>query len=339
MRDVLEYYAAAPERQSGRQIPVPGGIDVTFYEPLGVVGRDRALELPHGHRRLGLRAGPGRRQHRRAQAGRADAARARCASASWRSRRGCPRACCRSCPGKGSVVGRALRRPPRRAQGVLHRLDRGGARRHGGLRPADQAGHARARRQERQHRLRRRRPRAGGGPRPLRRVRQRGPGLLRPLAHPRRALGLRALHGAARAGRTGRGGGGPHARDDRDGPAHLARTTWPRWPPSCPRAPRWPCGARAPTARATGSPRPCWRRSTRATVPRSRRSSARWSSSSPSRTRPTPCAWPTTRPTGCPARSGRATSGGRCGWPAPSRRGRCRSTRTRRCATGRPSAA
>jgi acyl-CoA reductase-like NAD-dependent aldehyde dehydrogenase len=38
VRDVIEYYAAAPERQSGRQIPVPGGIDVTFYEPLGVVG-------------------------------------------------------------------------------------------------------------------------------------------------------------------------------------------------------------------------------------------------------------------------------------------------------------
>ena len=38
VRDVLEFYAAAPERQSGRQIPVPGGLDVTFYEPLGVVG-------------------------------------------------------------------------------------------------------------------------------------------------------------------------------------------------------------------------------------------------------------------------------------------------------------
>ena len=61
VRDVLEYYAAAPERQSGRQIPVPGGIDVTFYEPLGRRGRHRALELPDGHRRLGLRAGAGRR--------------------------------------------------------------------------------------------------------------------------------------------------------------------------------------------------------------------------------------------------------------------------------------
>ncbi|HEY5385692.1 MAG TPA: aldehyde dehydrogenase family protein [Acidimicrobiales bacterium] len=38
VRDVIEFYAAAPERHSGRQIPVPGGLDVTFHEPLGVVG-------------------------------------------------------------------------------------------------------------------------------------------------------------------------------------------------------------------------------------------------------------------------------------------------------------
>jgi len=38
VRDVLNYYAAAPERLSGRQIPVAGGVDVTFKEPLGVVG-------------------------------------------------------------------------------------------------------------------------------------------------------------------------------------------------------------------------------------------------------------------------------------------------------------
>jgi acyl-CoA reductase-like NAD-dependent aldehyde dehydrogenase len=37
-RDVLHYYAGAPERLTGRQIPVAGGIDVTFREPLGVVG-------------------------------------------------------------------------------------------------------------------------------------------------------------------------------------------------------------------------------------------------------------------------------------------------------------
>ncbi|MFC6017348.1 aldehyde dehydrogenase family protein [Plantactinospora solaniradicis] len=38
VRDVLDYYAGAPERLVGRQIPVAGGLDVTFYEPLGVVG-------------------------------------------------------------------------------------------------------------------------------------------------------------------------------------------------------------------------------------------------------------------------------------------------------------
>jgi acyl-CoA reductase-like NAD-dependent aldehyde dehydrogenase len=36
--NVLAYYAGAPERLFGRQIPVPGGIDVTFKEPVGVVG-------------------------------------------------------------------------------------------------------------------------------------------------------------------------------------------------------------------------------------------------------------------------------------------------------------
>jgi len=38
VRDVLDYYAGAPERHAGRQIPVGGGVDLTFYEPIGVVG-------------------------------------------------------------------------------------------------------------------------------------------------------------------------------------------------------------------------------------------------------------------------------------------------------------
>ncbi|MBG6181634.1 aldehyde dehydrogenase family protein [Arthrobacter sp. CAN_A1] len=38
VRDVLNYYSAAPERHLGQQIPVAGGINVTFHEPLGVVG-------------------------------------------------------------------------------------------------------------------------------------------------------------------------------------------------------------------------------------------------------------------------------------------------------------
>ncbi|MCU1543945.1 MAG: aldehyde dehydrogenase [Microbacteriaceae bacterium] len=38
VRDVLTYYSAAPERMLGSTIPVAGGIDVTFLEPVGVVG-------------------------------------------------------------------------------------------------------------------------------------------------------------------------------------------------------------------------------------------------------------------------------------------------------------
>ena len=38
VRDVLQYYSASPERLTGRQIPVAGGLDVTFHEPIGVIG-------------------------------------------------------------------------------------------------------------------------------------------------------------------------------------------------------------------------------------------------------------------------------------------------------------
>jgi acyl-CoA reductase-like NAD-dependent aldehyde dehydrogenase len=38
VRDVIAYYSATPERLIGQQIPVADGLDVTFHEPLGVVG-------------------------------------------------------------------------------------------------------------------------------------------------------------------------------------------------------------------------------------------------------------------------------------------------------------
>ncbi|MEU3348322.1 aldehyde dehydrogenase family protein [Streptomyces sp. NPDC006700] len=37
-RDLLDFAAGGVERLSGRQIPVPGGLDITILEPLGVVG-------------------------------------------------------------------------------------------------------------------------------------------------------------------------------------------------------------------------------------------------------------------------------------------------------------
>ena len=62
----------------------------------------------------------------------------------------------------------------------------------------------------------------GGGLRAERGVRQRRPGLLRSLAaHPRRALGARPLHGGARGGRRGDQGRRPARRVHRDGPADL----------------------------------------------------------------------------------------------------------------------
>ncbi|NBR93341.1 MAG: aldehyde dehydrogenase, partial [Actinobacteria bacterium] len=36
--NTLNYYSAAPERLFGKQIPVPNGVDITFKEPIGVVG-------------------------------------------------------------------------------------------------------------------------------------------------------------------------------------------------------------------------------------------------------------------------------------------------------------
>lgn len=38
VRDVLNYYAGAPERNFGKQIPVANGVDITFHEAIGVVG-------------------------------------------------------------------------------------------------------------------------------------------------------------------------------------------------------------------------------------------------------------------------------------------------------------
>ncbi|WP_406150528.1 aldehyde dehydrogenase family protein [Streptomyces sp. NBC_01012] len=38
VRDLLDYAAGGVERLTGRQVPVPGGVDLTFLEPLGVVG-------------------------------------------------------------------------------------------------------------------------------------------------------------------------------------------------------------------------------------------------------------------------------------------------------------
>ena len=74
VRDCLNYYSAAPERLFGRQIPVPGGLDVTFHEPLGVVSVIVPWNFPMPIAGLGLRPRPGRGQHRGPEARGADPA-------------------------------------------------------------------------------------------------------------------------------------------------------------------------------------------------------------------------------------------------------------------------
>ena len=68
VRDVLLYYSGAPERHSGRQIPVAGGVDLTFYEPLGVVGIIVPWNFPMPIAGVGTRARPRRGQHGRLEA-------------------------------------------------------------------------------------------------------------------------------------------------------------------------------------------------------------------------------------------------------------------------------
>ena len=72
--ETFRYYAGAPERMTGRTIPVAGGVDMTFREPLGVVGLITPWNFPLTI--ASLEDGPGARrgQHDRAEAGRAHAA-------------------------------------------------------------------------------------------------------------------------------------------------------------------------------------------------------------------------------------------------------------------------
>ena len=91
--ETFRYYAGGPERLTGKTIPVAGGVDMTFREPLGVVGLITPVELPAHDRVLEGGPRPRRRQHGRPQACRAhpaDLARAREDRARRRdSRRAC----------------------------------------------------------------------------------------------------------------------------------------------------------------------------------------------------------------------------------------------------------
>ena len=186
--ETFRYYAGAPERLLGQTIPVAGGVDMTFREPLGVVGLIVPWNFPLVDRLLedcpGARGG----QHGRPQAGGADPADGRSSSSGSRSRRGSRRACSTSSPGPARSAASGWWSTPTSPRSPSPARPRSGAGIAAGRRGHDQARHARARRQVGERGLRRRRPRGRGGGGAVRGVRQRRPGLLRPLADPRRAL-------------------------------------------------------------------------------------------------------------------------------------------------------
>ena len=71
---VFHFYAGAVDKHYGETIPVAGGVDAHLPRAARRRRADRAVELPAQHRLLEARARARVREHRRAQAGRADAA-------------------------------------------------------------------------------------------------------------------------------------------------------------------------------------------------------------------------------------------------------------------------
>ena len=130
---------------------------------------------------------------------------------------------------------------------------------HGRLRRAGEAGDARARRQEREHRLRRRRPGAGGRHGAGRRLRQRRPGLLRPVADPRRSGRSTTGSWSCWSPRSTRCGSGRPGREHRDGPADLRPRSGDRvrgFVEDAPSRSTSPSAAARRRARGSGSRRP-----------------------------------------------------------------------------------
>ena len=223
-------------------------------------------------------------------------------------------------PGKGSVVGQRFVDHPDVAKIVFTGSTEVGRQIMAGCAAADQAGDARARRQERQRGVRRRRPRDG------RRHAPRTPSSTTPARTAAPARGswssasaydrfMELFEPAVKGGRGHR----PGRREGRDGTADQCRAARPGRRPTCPTTRRSPSAAAPRTGRVTGSRRPCSPRPIRPTARCTRRSSARSSPSCRSTTRRTPIAHrQRQRRSACPARSGPATSAGRCGSAAAS---------------------
>ena len=163
-------------------------------------------------------------------------------------------------PGDGPTTGAYLVKHRRRRQGRVHRLDEDGRRDHAPLLRPDQAPDARARRQEPEPALRRRRPRGRDPGECLGDLRGRRPVLRGALAPARRAVDLRRRRRAGDRARATRQGWRPARERHADGLADLdlasregARL---RRRARARRAPRSRPAVRSATARARSTRRP-----------------------------------------------------------------------------------
>ena len=122
---MLLYYSAAPERLCGQQIPVPGGLNVTFHEPVGVVGLIVPWNFPMPILSWGMAPA--------LAAGNTVVAKPAEATPLTAMRigelaleAGLPEGVFTGAAGQGQRGGAAAGRPSRGAQDRLHRVDRGG---------------------------------------------------------------------------------------------------------------------------------------------------------------------------------------------------------------------
>ena len=203
--ETFRYYAGAPERPTGKTIPVAGGVDMTFREPLGVVGLITPWNFPLAiacWKIAPALAAGNTVVLKPAELTPLTALRLRSSIA---LDAGLPEGVLNVVVGPGQRVRPAPGRAPRRRQDRVHRLDRGRPRRSPPARRSTikrvtlELGGKSANVVFADADLE-----AAAAAAPLARVRQRGPGLLRALAHPRRALGasttfLAALEDAVEA--------------------------------------------------------------------------------------------------------------------------------------------
>ena len=199
--EVLYFYAGAVDKHRGATVPVAGGVDMTFHEPLGVVAAIVPWNFPIAI--TSWKVGPALATGNTIVVKPAEITpltALRLAELALDA--GLPEGVLQVVTGQGPGGRTPPGRAPRCGQGCLHRFDRGRPRGHGRRLRHHQAGHPRARRQVGVGGLRRRRSRGGGRGHPGRGVCQRRPGLLRPQSGPGPAVGVRRyLDAAGRGGR------------------------------------------------------------------------------------------------------------------------------------------